>query len=139
MSLKDRFELGAAINEVIVLARSAITGNGVSVETRLADGLFPVQGDRVQVQQVLLNLVPRLSSARSCAPVLVMVRHRLTTSNFGRPKFAGTSETGGQPVDEDDEHAETEFKRADTRPRAIGDPSRGTAGSPRLSGGRFRR
>jgi signal transduction histidine kinase len=42
---------------VIVLARSAITENSVSVQTRLADGLFPVQGDCVQVQQVILNLV----------------------------------------------------------------------------------
>ena len=54
---KGRFDLNAAINEVIVLARSAITENGVSVQTGLADGLFPVQGDRVQVQQVVLNLV----------------------------------------------------------------------------------
>jgi PAS domain S-box-containing protein len=54
---KERFDLNTAINEVIVLARSAITENGVSVQTRLADRLFPVRGDRVQVQQVLLNLV----------------------------------------------------------------------------------
>ncbi len=54
---KGRFDLNAAINEVIVLARSVITENGVSVQTGLADGLFPVQGDRVQVQQVVLNLV----------------------------------------------------------------------------------
>jgi signal transduction histidine kinase len=54
---KERFDLNAAINEVIVLARSAITENSVSVQTRLADGLFPVQGDCVQVQQVVLNLV----------------------------------------------------------------------------------
>src|SRR5262249_53542086 len=31
--------------------------NGVSVQTGFADGLFPVQGDRVQVQQVVLNLI----------------------------------------------------------------------------------
>jgi C4-dicarboxylate-specific signal transduction histidine kinase len=54
---KERFDLNAAINEVIVLARSAIGENGVSVQTRLADGLFPIQGDCVQVQQVVLNLV----------------------------------------------------------------------------------
>ena len=39
-------------DEVIALARSAITRNDVSVQTRLTDGLFPVQGDRVQLQQV---------------------------------------------------------------------------------------
>jgi PAS domain S-box-containing protein len=54
---KERFDLNAAINEVIVLARSAIIQHGVLVETRLADGLLPVQGDRVQLQQVVLNLV----------------------------------------------------------------------------------
>ena len=54
---KDHFDLNAAINEVIVLARGAIIRNGVSVETRLAKRLFPVHGDRVQLQQVMLNLI----------------------------------------------------------------------------------
>jgi PAS domain S-box-containing protein len=54
---KDHFDLGVAINEVTVLARDPISRNGVSVQSRLADGLFPVQGDRVQLQQVLLNLI----------------------------------------------------------------------------------
>ena len=54
---KDRFDLNEAINEVIVLARGAIIKNGVSVQTRLTEGLFPVQGDRVQLQQVVLNLI----------------------------------------------------------------------------------
>ena len=54
---KDRFDLNEAINEVIVLARGAITKNGVSVDTHLAEGALPVEGDRVQLQQVLLNLM----------------------------------------------------------------------------------
>jgi len=54
---KDRFDLNAAIGEVLVLARSVINRNGVSVHTRLADGLLPIHGDRVQLQQVVLNLV----------------------------------------------------------------------------------
>jgi C4-dicarboxylate-specific signal transduction histidine kinase len=53
----DRFDLNMAINEVIELAKSAITENGVSVQTRLAERMNPIQGDRVQVQQVILNLV----------------------------------------------------------------------------------
>src|SRR6266508_3013400 len=52
-----RFDLNHAIDEVIALGRSAITRNGVSVQTVLAEGLAPVQGDRVQLQQVVLNLV----------------------------------------------------------------------------------
>jgi PAS domain S-box-containing protein len=54
---KAHFDLNHAIDEVIVLARSAITRNGVSVQTLLAEGLAPVQGDRVQLQQVVLNLI----------------------------------------------------------------------------------
>jgi C4-dicarboxylate-specific signal transduction histidine kinase len=41
---KHRFDLNEAINEVIVLARSAIAENGVSVQTRLSEGLAPVKG-----------------------------------------------------------------------------------------------
>jgi PAS domain S-box-containing protein len=54
---KDRFDLNEAINEVVALARSALTENEVSVQTRLAEGSSSVLGDRVQVQQVILNLI----------------------------------------------------------------------------------
>jgi C4-dicarboxylate-specific signal transduction histidine kinase len=54
---KERFDLNAAIDEVIGLGRSAIIKNRVSVQTRLCEGLFPVHGDRVQLQQVVLNLM----------------------------------------------------------------------------------
>jgi PAS domain S-box-containing protein len=53
----ERFDLNTAINEVVELARSSIAENGVSVQTRLAERMNPVQADRVQVQQVVLNLV----------------------------------------------------------------------------------
>src|SRR5277367_781422 len=62
---KIRFDLNEAINEVIVLARSAIAENGVSVRTRLSEGLAPVEGDRVQLQQVILNLVLNAAEAMS--------------------------------------------------------------------------
>jgi PAS domain S-box-containing protein len=54
---KDRFDVNEAINEVIVLARGEITKNGVSVDTHLTDGVISVEGDRVQLQQVALNLI----------------------------------------------------------------------------------
>jgi PAS domain S-box-containing protein len=54
---KERFDLNAAIDEVMVLARSAILGNGVSVQHSFADELPFVEGDRVQLQQVALNLI----------------------------------------------------------------------------------
>src|ERR1700722_9819820 len=62
---KHRFDLNEAINEVIMLARSAIAENGASVKTRLTEGLAPVYGDRVQLQQVILNLVLNAAEAMS--------------------------------------------------------------------------
>jgi signal transduction histidine kinase len=62
---KDRFDLNKAFNEVIALARSAVTENGVSVRTRLAEALPPTQGDRVQLQQVVLNLILNAVEAMS--------------------------------------------------------------------------
>jgi PAS domain S-box-containing protein len=62
---KERFDLNAAINEVLVLAQSVTHRNEVSVQTRLADGLLPVLGDRIQLQQVLLNLILNAAEAMS--------------------------------------------------------------------------
>ncbi|TCU64033.1 PAS domain S-box-containing protein [Bradyrhizobium sp. R2.2-H] len=64
---KERFDLNSAINEVILLAHSVIRRNGVSVQTRLADGLLPAMGDCVQLQQVLLNLILNAAEAMGSA------------------------------------------------------------------------
>jgi hypothetical protein len=47
------------------LAQNAITEKEVSVQTRLASGLPPVLGDRIQLQQVVLNLVLNAVEAMS--------------------------------------------------------------------------
>ena len=54
---KDAVEINDAILEVIALTRTEAANNSVSVRTQLAEGLPRVQGDRVQLQQVLLNLI----------------------------------------------------------------------------------
>jgi PAS domain S-box-containing protein len=54
---KEHVDLNEAINEVIVLGRSAIIKNSISVQTRLCQGLLPIHYDRVQLQQVVLNLI----------------------------------------------------------------------------------
>jgi len=61
----DRFDLNEAVDEVIGLARSAITTNGVSLQTHLTAGFLAVQGDRVQLQQVVLNLILNAVEAMS--------------------------------------------------------------------------
>lgn len=54
---KSRFDFNEAILEVIALARSEVLKHDVSLQTRLATGLPAVDGDRVQLQQVILNLI----------------------------------------------------------------------------------
>ncbi len=54
---KDAVSINDAILEVVALTRTEAANNGVLVRTQLAEGLPRVQGDRVQLQQVLLNLI----------------------------------------------------------------------------------
>ena len=50
-------DINEAICDVIALTRSEALKHGVSVQTELAADLPPVEGDRVQLQQVILNLI----------------------------------------------------------------------------------
>jgi signal transduction histidine kinase len=54
---KDRFDLNQATLDVIALTRSEVLKHGVSLQTQLAAGLPAVDGDRIQLQQVILNLI----------------------------------------------------------------------------------
>jgi signal transduction histidine kinase len=54
---KEIVDLNAAILEVTALTRSEAVKAGVTVGTQLADELPRIQCDRVQLQQVMLNLI----------------------------------------------------------------------------------
>ena len=54
---RDRLEINGAIREVIEFTRGEAVKNCVSVRTELTDRLPLVRGDRVELQQVILNLV----------------------------------------------------------------------------------
>ena len=54
-----------AILDIIALTRSEVVKNGVSVQTELAEGLPLIEGDRVQLQQVILNLILNAIEAMS--------------------------------------------------------------------------
>ena len=54
--------------DVIDIARADIIGRGVSLSTRFERGLAPIAGDRVQLQQVLLNLVLNACDAMNLVP-----------------------------------------------------------------------
>jgi len=61
----ESVDLNEAAREVIALSMSSLQRNGVILRPELADGLPPVTGDRVQLQQVILNLVLNASEAMS--------------------------------------------------------------------------
>ena len=54
---KEVVDLNAAILEVTALTHGEALKTGVSVGTQLADDSPRIQGDRVQLQQVMLNLI----------------------------------------------------------------------------------
>jgi C4-dicarboxylate-specific signal transduction histidine kinase len=62
---KDWLDLNATIQDVLALVRSAVQRHGVVVETHLAEEVPRILGDRIQLQQVLLNLIMNAIEAMS--------------------------------------------------------------------------
>jgi PAS domain S-box-containing protein len=61
----ESVDLNEATREVIALSLSKLQRDRVILRTELADDLSPVTGDRVQLQQVILNLLQNASDAMS--------------------------------------------------------------------------
>jgi C4-dicarboxylate-specific signal transduction histidine kinase len=74
------------IVEVIGLAHGEFVKNGVTVRTELGDSLPPIQGDRVQLQQAMLNLVisaiQAMSDVRDSKSIIEDHRGRLWASRI---------------------------------------------------------
>jgi PAS domain S-box-containing protein len=72
----ESLDLNEAAREVIALSLSEFQRNRVILQTELAEDLPPVVGDRVQLQQVILNLL--LNAADAMSGVEDRPRHLVT-------------------------------------------------------------
>jgi signal transduction histidine kinase len=54
---KERLDINEAIEEVLILIQNEMQRNRVSLHVELAKDLPPVSGDRIELQQVMLNLL----------------------------------------------------------------------------------
>ena len=54
---RERLDLNETMRDILMLVGDEAKKKGVNIGTRFAEGLFQVVGDRVQLQQVILNLV----------------------------------------------------------------------------------
>ena len=75
----DSVDLNEALREVLELTHGEALKHGVSVRTQLADGLPLIQGDRVQLQQVVLNLI--LNAVQAMVAVADRTREVLITTS----------------------------------------------------------
>ena len=62
---RDLLEINGAIREVIGLTHGEAVNDGVAVEMQLSEELPLIEGDRVQLQQVILNLIVNAIQAMS--------------------------------------------------------------------------
>jgi len=62
---KERLDINETILEIIALTRGEVVKNGISSHIALANGLPLVLGDRIQLQQVILNLITNAVQAMS--------------------------------------------------------------------------
>jgi signal transduction histidine kinase len=63
--VREELDINEAIREVLALMRNEMQKNSIALRLYLAGDLPPVVGDRVQVQQVLLNLILNAIEAMS--------------------------------------------------------------------------
>ena len=95
---REELDLNETIREVLALVRDEAKRNSVTIRMQFADDLSPVSGDRVQLQQVLLNLVMNgieaMSRAGERARELV-----ITTRNIDAGQVQATVEDSGTGLD----------------------------------------
>ena len=94
----EKLDLNETIREVLALVGDEAKRMGVTIRAQFADDLSPISGDRVQLQQVVLNLVMNAMEAMSS----VDERPRellITTRNLDADQVQVTVEDSGTGLD----------------------------------------
>jgi PAS domain S-box-containing protein len=86
---KESLDINETIREAIAMVRSEVHGNGVSLQIQLTNDLPLITGDRIQLQQVILNLL--INAIEAMARVEADSRV-LWVSSQEISKFSGESE-----------------------------------------------
>jgi two-component system, LuxR family, sensor kinase FixL len=91
--------LNQLVDEVLHLARADLIGRGVTVARELAPDLPPIAGDRVQLQQIVLNLILNAAEAMATNPPGARRLHLQTMLYQGRVRVSVRDEGSGLPAD----------------------------------------
>jgi len=96
---RERLNINDIIREVVLLARHEVLGHRVSLRTDLASALPTVLGDRVQLQQVMINLV--INGMEAMALVTDRPRELLIRSQHEADQVLLAVQDSGTGIDPD--------------------------------------
>jgi C4-dicarboxylate-specific signal transduction histidine kinase len=100
-SAKNPIDVNKLICTVLAIVRHELQKHGVELRTELEESLPPLEGDRVQLQQVVLNLVMNaIEAMNSVAPRILSIRSCVSTPNFVHVDVEDTG-TGIDPSNHD--------------------------------------
>jgi C4-dicarboxylate-specific signal transduction histidine kinase len=98
---RSLIEINELIFTVLAIVRYELQKHGVELRTELDESLPALEGDRVQLQQVVLNLVMNaIEAMQSVAPRILSIRSCVTKPNFVHVVVEDTG-TGIDPSDHD--------------------------------------
>jgi len=94
----EKLNLNETIREVLALVGDEAKRNTVVIRTRFGDDVFPILGDQVQLQQVVLNLV--MNAIEAMSSVVDRARELvITTRNIDPDQVQVTVEDSGTGID----------------------------------------
>jgi signal transduction histidine kinase len=89
-------DINEIITETIALTRGEILRNGISLETQLAKRLPLVRGDRIQLQQVIMNLL--MNAVEAMRAVDEETRELQIATNKDREDYVSVTVSDSGPM-----------------------------------------